>query len=285
MKNLVLKRFAVTCLVVASACCLYAGDFPSLPHLLSAHFPGRFLPVPLMRQSRNYTCGAAAVQGMLAYFGEDFRETQLETILGSHPHHGTTIRDISEFLTAMEDPVQQQRLREVLGEDEISERPMAKAFMEYHHRITGSRELYVPTGPAAPDCPPHPEATLPVELRGAGGLSEVQAAIDRGHPVLVVLQAWAHAPSHYGTRWDAGHYAVVVGYDATHVYLMDPSTTGNYTRLAYADLLQRWYDYEGYLSDSTGERCPGGYSYRQFALELGAATPSPYHWTNIVPLE
>ncbi|MBX9691921.1 MAG: hypothetical protein K2Z81_06015, partial [Cyanobacteria bacterium] len=36
--------------------------------------PAKLIKVPLTRQSTDYTCGVAALQSVLAFFGEDIRE-------------------------------------------------------------------------------------------------------------------------------------------------------------------------------------------------------------------
>jgi len=272
------------------------AGLPTLTDVLGEGFSGKFLPVPLVRQSRNFTCGAAALQGMLGYFGEDFREVQLEKFLGTHPNHGTSVASIANFLEAMANPDLQKAFRRTLGKEELSERPptareAAKPFVHYRFRMSGRRELFELQGPAAPDCTPvgapvgtSADLAASVELGGDGGWDDVKQSLDRGNPVLVVMQAWAQKPSDYGVRWDSGHYTVVVGYDEKRVYLMDPSTTGNYTSLRHEEFQARWYDYHGELSHLTGERCPGGQSFYRFNLELSADRP-PYDSKLIIPLE
>ncbi|MBT9583952.1 C39 family peptidase [bacterium] len=48
------------------------------------------LPVPDTRQSTDYSCGAAALQAVLAYYGREVREDQLMRELGSVPAQGTS---------------------------------------------------------------------------------------------------------------------------------------------------------------------------------------------------
>ena len=48
------------------------------------------LPVPDTRQSTNYSCGAAALQAVLSYYGVDTREDRLMVELGSDPENGTS---------------------------------------------------------------------------------------------------------------------------------------------------------------------------------------------------
>ncbi|MBI3925261.1 MAG: C39 family peptidase [Armatimonadetes bacterium] len=51
--------------------------------------PGGLLQVPDVRQSTPYSCGAAALQAVLAYWGVELREDQLMERLGTDPEVGT----------------------------------------------------------------------------------------------------------------------------------------------------------------------------------------------------
>lgn len=51
--------------------------------------PPSLLPVPDVRQSTTWTCGAAALQAVLAYYGVEYREGQLVELCGTSPEHGT----------------------------------------------------------------------------------------------------------------------------------------------------------------------------------------------------
>jgi predicted double-glycine peptidase len=73
----------------ASAPAAFAGLAPSpssLPSLLG--------PVPDVRQSTGYTCGASALQAVLAYWGTEEREDRLAARLHSTPDAGTHPLDI-----------------------------------------------------------------------------------------------------------------------------------------------------------------------------------------------
>lgn len=48
------------------------------------------LPVPDVRQSTVYSCGASALQAVLMYYGEEFREDELMVMLGTDCEDGTT---------------------------------------------------------------------------------------------------------------------------------------------------------------------------------------------------
>ena len=67
-------------------------------------------------------------------------------------------------------------------------------------------------------------AHLRAEYRhGDVTLSQLQQAIDRGEPPIVDLQAWRDRDRPWRETWDAGHYVVLVGYDAERLFVMDPS--------------------------------------------------------------
>ena len=65
----------------------FPSDLPSSPAL-------PFAGVPDVRQSTNYTCGAAALQAVLSYWGIDEREDRLAARLHSTPDAGTHPLDI-----------------------------------------------------------------------------------------------------------------------------------------------------------------------------------------------
>ena len=51
------------------------------------------------------------------------------------------------------------------------------------------------------------------------------------------------------TDWEDGHYVVAIGYDNKNIYLMDPSTLGNYTFIPIPEFLDRWHDQDPYTSE------------------------------------
>jgi predicted double-glycine peptidase len=56
------------------------------------------LDFPETRQSFEYSCGPGAVQAVMAYYGEDFRESELIGLLKTGKDEGTYIKDIVRFL-------------------------------------------------------------------------------------------------------------------------------------------------------------------------------------------
>ena len=55
------------------------------------------LDFPHTRQSFDYSCGPGSVQAVMAYYGEDFRESELIDFLNTDENEGTLIRDITNF--------------------------------------------------------------------------------------------------------------------------------------------------------------------------------------------
>jgi uncharacterized protein len=58
----------------------------------------KVLDFPNPRQSYDYSCGPGAVQAVMAYYGEDYRESQLIELLKTDKNEGTYVKDIVKFL-------------------------------------------------------------------------------------------------------------------------------------------------------------------------------------------
>jgi len=56
--------------------------------------------VPIVRQATPWTCGAAVMQSILAYYGEDWHEAALAEELKSDPDLGTDYRQMERFARA-----------------------------------------------------------------------------------------------------------------------------------------------------------------------------------------
>lgn len=52
------------------------------------------IQIPLTRQSTDYTCGTAALQSMLGFYGEDFNESELAKLLKTNEQEGTDYNEI-----------------------------------------------------------------------------------------------------------------------------------------------------------------------------------------------
>ncbi|CAN5203026.1 hypothetical protein BH10CYA1_BH10CYA1_49270 [soil metagenome] len=60
----------------------------------------KIIRVPLIRQSTDYTCGVAALQAILAYFGQDVREDVLAKMLHANHKIGTRYKNIAHYAEA-----------------------------------------------------------------------------------------------------------------------------------------------------------------------------------------
>jgi len=85
-------------------------------------------------------------------------------------------------------------------------------------------------------------------------LQDLFKAIDDRNPPIVDFQAW---PTKHWTNenwthdWVDGHYNVLIGYDETYLYLMDPSTQGHYAYIPQEEFVYRWHDIEGSVKPYT----------------------------------
>ncbi|MDP9148380.1 MAG: C39 family peptidase [Myxococcota bacterium] len=78
-------------------------------------------------------------------------------------------------------------------------------------------------------------------------VADLERAVSAGQPPIVDLQAWSDHDAPYRDVWDAGHYVVMVGYDAKRFFFMDPGTLtpGSYAYLLRRELDERWHDLTG----------------------------------------
>ena len=60
----------------------------------------KVLDFPNTRQTFEYSCGSGAVQAVMAYYGKDFRESQLIDLLKTDKTNGTLVRDIVKVFTS-----------------------------------------------------------------------------------------------------------------------------------------------------------------------------------------
>lgn len=158
--------------------------------------PDNTIPVPIVAQKQDYTCGDVATLALLQYWKHDNYANTDESTLYAPLHttraDGTEPYDIATFLNT----------------------------------LPGMSAQYVTAADNTQ-------------------IADLEAAVDRGEPPIVDIQAWnSGAPSWTGD-WSDGHYAVMIGYDADHLFFMDSSTGGHYGYIARADLAQRWHDVVG----------------------------------------
>jgi predicted double-glycine peptidase len=150
--------------------------------------PGNTIKVPQTRQATDYTCGVAALQAVLGYYGEDNRESELARILQSDNVKGTAYQNIADLAR------------------------------KRGYKVTINKTMTI---------------------------AQLEESINRRVPVICLIQAWPDKKVDYAKDWDDGHYVVAIGYDATNLYFMDPSTLGNYTYIPKKEFLQRWHDIDG----------------------------------------
>jgi predicted double-glycine peptidase len=77
--------------------------------------------------------------------------------------------------------------------------------------------------------------------------ADLERAVDAGAPPIVDLQAWRDGDVPWSETWDAGHYVILVGYDAERLFFADPSTMSpeGYVYLPRGELDERWHDLAG----------------------------------------
>jgi predicted double-glycine peptidase len=76
-----------------------AQDAPGSPSLPLTR-ASKLIPLPLVRQATEYTCGTAAVLSVLAYFGDSYFEAALAKQLATNSRTGTYYKRIIEFARA-----------------------------------------------------------------------------------------------------------------------------------------------------------------------------------------
>jgi predicted double-glycine peptidase len=118
---------------------------------------------------------------------------------------------------------------------------------------------------------------LTVETAENMTLEDLRRAVDADHPVVVAFQAWGDHPENYAAAWEDGHYSIVIGVDNNNVYLMDPSTIGNYTFVPIPEFLARWHDY---YMEKDGRRV----NLVHFGMIFGSRSKPAYKPGNLAPL-
>jgi predicted double-glycine peptidase len=91
----VCRKSLVSCLsaLVLVAALLAAGCGQSQAAVLTNSIE-HFIQIPLCRQATDYTCGAAALQSILYYYGDEWGESYLAEQLHSNPDWGTNYHDL-----------------------------------------------------------------------------------------------------------------------------------------------------------------------------------------------
>jgi predicted double-glycine peptidase len=86
---------------------------------------------------------------------------------------------------------------------------------------------------------------LRADVRTGLVIEDLAREVAAGRVVIAALQAWpGEDVTDWSTRWEDGHYVVVVGVSRDRVYVMDPSVRTGYAYLDRKDFLARWHDYD-----------------------------------------
>jgi len=218
-------------------------------------------PSPLVRQSHNYTCGAAALQSVLMFWGDDFREGQLQAILRSDPTSGTSSIAMVQLINQLNDPKEHDALIATLATGEVMNRSKNVPPTADSHGLVRPRQrqnqgadkysIEVYPGKSKQLRPFSEAGEIGVPKDGLS-LNDLKRQINLGHPVILLVQAWQDAA---GAKWAEdtkdGHYVVAIGYDRQNLYVMDPATSGNYAFIPLQEFADRWHDIGAALVDGS----------------------------------
>lgn len=81
--------------------CVHPGGLQGPSDVRSVRMVANLIQVPLTHQAADYTCGVAALQSILYYYGKEFREDQLAEKLQADPLRGTRYPKIEEFARSL----------------------------------------------------------------------------------------------------------------------------------------------------------------------------------------
>lgn len=93
--------FAVFILSVSILGCGKYVRLDNSSEVPSVHAIHNFIMVPLTRQATDYTCGVAALQSILYYYGEEFRAEKLVEMIQPTPKGGTRYSRIVDFAKSL----------------------------------------------------------------------------------------------------------------------------------------------------------------------------------------
>jgi predicted double-glycine peptidase len=185
--------------------------------------PDNLVQVPVVRQRRDFSCGAAAVLALLRYWSLEAYSTLEEDAL------------YAPLKTSDSEGTEPEPMAELLERNGISTR--------YRHGdvTTGDLEL----------------------------------AVDARQPPIIDIQAWRDQDTPWRDTWDAGHYVIMVGYDARWLFFADPSTLTQegYAYMPRGELEERWHD------------LAGGDNRRLHRMALFAEGSCPWHPSSPGPRE
>lgn len=88
-------------LLFSAQACVHLGGIQGSSDVRSVQTVANLIQVPLTRQATDYTCGVAALQSILYYYGKEFREDQLAGKLQANPKRGTQYPKIVDFARSL----------------------------------------------------------------------------------------------------------------------------------------------------------------------------------------
>lgn len=106
-----------------------------------------------------------------------------------------------------------------------------------------------------------------VQAGDGWSLDEIKRLVDGGHPVIILLQAWAErymTLDDWREDYDDGHYAVVIGHMNGIIIFEDPSSFRR-TWLTEEEFVTRWHDKDPKTSRQ----------YEHFGMVLLGKEPTP----------
>jgi predicted double-glycine peptidase len=86
-------------------------------------------------------------------------------------------------------------------------------------------------------------------------IDDLASSVRNGVPVIIVAQAWTEnnsASFSWAEDWEDGHYMVVIGVDASFVYLEDPAMLGSRGTIPIGEFNARWHDFLGTAPSAPG---------------------------------
>jgi len=92
---------AVIALFFSVQACVHSGGLQGTTEGRSARMVANLIQVPMTHQATDYTCGVAALQSILYYYGKEFRENQLAEKLQADSIRGTQYPNIVDFARSL----------------------------------------------------------------------------------------------------------------------------------------------------------------------------------------
>lgn len=246
------------------------GAAPSVVDLVTRpNSPARtFIPVPLVAQQRNYTCGVASLMSVLTFYGDGIREGQLMRLLESDRNNGTSYKAIAKLLDTMNNltPAKRQKLLETGAcEEDYAPKDYAKCVTglpssalqaaDAHRKVRATKKTLaqkydVELRPGTTQ-DWYSDVELSPEERGTKvpkdgfTLKQLIDSLAAGKPVIVLIQAFVDGEPLDSKSWtkdENGHYVVATGYDDQNIYFMDPWTVGSWVYIPRSLFVRRWHD-------------------------------------------